>query len=365
VAAAEGAGFDAKLLGSGGEARLLLAVGGMVCAQCSAAVEACLRGRPGVSRACASLISNQAEARPMGANQARRRGRPALARGSLRGRPARQRALGWRGRGRRARVHRAAATPASRSTCECAVCGACAHSTAAARSSAPKQTHKQGCASARASDRRRGAAQVVFDPALAGARDLVEAVRGLGFEVALVPADDLTSGMAGRARERRFWLRKFLAALVFSARGPAARCRRSRRPARGTILWRRMALRLRRRAQVGCCPMGAAGRLTRAAVRPQAPIFLLAMVFGYIPALEPALGADVGCFTVNEIVQWVLCTPVQARRPRARAVLALRACEGPWMCAAVSCCSMAHRLRAHSSWRAPRTRKVLDANPAA
>ncbi len=66
VAAAEGAGFDAKLLGSGGEARLLLAVGGMVCAQCSAAVEACLRGRPGVSRACASLISNQAEARPMG-----------------------------------------------------------------------------------------------------------------------------------------------------------------------------------------------------------------------------------------------------------------------------------------------------------
>jgi len=67
VAAAEGAGFDAKLLGSGGEARLLLAVGGMVCAQCSAAVEACLRGRPGVSRACASLISNQAEARPAAA----------------------------------------------------------------------------------------------------------------------------------------------------------------------------------------------------------------------------------------------------------------------------------------------------------
>ena len=61
--AVEDAGFEAKLLGSGGEARLLLAVGGMVCTACCAAVEACLRGREGVSRASASLISNQAEAR--------------------------------------------------------------------------------------------------------------------------------------------------------------------------------------------------------------------------------------------------------------------------------------------------------------
>lgn len=47
----------------------------------------------------------------------------------------------------------------------------------------------------------------------------------------------------------------------------------------------------------------------------QVPIFLLAMVFSYIPALEPALNASVGCFTANEIVQWVLCTPVQAWQP--------------------------------------------------
>ena len=45
----------------------------------------------------------------------------------------------------------------------------------------------------------------------------------------------------------------------------------------------------------------------------QVPIFLLAMVFSYIPALAPALNTSVGCFTVNEIVQWILCTPVQAR----------------------------------------------------
>lgn len=64
MAAVEGAGFEAKLLGSGGEARLLLAVGGMVCTQCSAAVEGALRAHEGVVRATASLISNQAEARP-------------------------------------------------------------------------------------------------------------------------------------------------------------------------------------------------------------------------------------------------------------------------------------------------------------
>ncbi|KAK9826100.1 hypothetical protein WJX81_003066 [Elliptochloris bilobata] len=176
VVAVEDAGFAAKLLGSGGEARVLLAVGGMVCASCSVAVEAGLRAREGVVRAAASLISNQAE--------------------------------------------------------------------------------------------------VIFDPALVGARDLVELVRGLGFTVSLVPADDLTSGMAERARERRFWRRKFLAALVFSV-----------------------------------------------------PIFLLAMVFSYIPALEPALSTSVGCFTVNEIVQWILCTPVQfviGWSFHARAVGALR-----------------------------------------
>ena len=66
-----------------------------------------------------------------------------------------------------------------------------------------------------------GGGQAIYDPALVGARDLVEAVRGLGFSVSLVPADDLASGMAERARERRFWRRKFVAALVFSVRSSA------------------------------------------------------------------------------------------------------------------------------------------------
>ncbi len=106
----------------------------------------------------------------------------------------------------------------------------------------------------------------------------------------------------------------------------------------------------------------------RAATRAQAPIFLLAMVFGYIPALEPALGADVGCFTVNEIVQWVLCTPVQARRPprapRSRSARARALGHARFSRVGIST-YMACRLRAHSSWRAPRTCKVLDMNPAA
>lgn len=79
-------------------------------------------------------------------------------------------------------------------------------------------------------------AQVIFDPALVGARDLVEVVRALGFSVALVPADDLTSGMTGRARERRFWRRKFLAALVFSVR-PAARAHLLPLPSLLLALW--------------------------------------------------------------------------------------------------------------------------------
>jgi hypothetical protein len=215
--------------------------------------------------------------------------------------------------------------------------GASAHRAAEASSSAPKQAgvREQGCARARAANGRGGRAQVVFDPGLAGARDLVEAVRGLGFEVALVPADDLTSGMAGRARERRFWLRKFLAALVFSARGPAARRRRSRRPAWGTILWRLVALRPGRRAQINCRPLGGSAD-ARGHARAGA----------HLPAgngvrLHP--GARAGARRGRGLLHRErdrAVGAVHARAgapPSARATLALCACKGPWTCSVLSC----------------------------
>jgi copper chaperone CopZ len=61
VQAIEEAGFGCSPLGSGEAATLQLAVGGMVCSSCSAAVEAALRGTEGVLEASISLLANKAE----------------------------------------------------------------------------------------------------------------------------------------------------------------------------------------------------------------------------------------------------------------------------------------------------------------
>ena len=74
----------------------------------------------------------------------------------------------------------------------------------------------------------------------------------------MVQAEQLGSGMEGRERERKAWLRLFAASCVFTV-----------------------------------------------------PVFLLAMVFSYVPQLTRGLSTNVGGFTVNELVQWVLTTPVQ------------------------------------------------------
>lgn len=41
------------------------------------------------------------------------------------------------------------------------------------------------------------------------------------------------------------------------------------------------------------------------------PVFLLAMVFSYLPRVKEGLNTNVGGFTINELVQWILTTPVQ------------------------------------------------------
>ena len=57
----EGAGFEATLLGSGDASTMRLSIGGMTCASCSTAVEAALKGTPGVHETSVSLITSTAE----------------------------------------------------------------------------------------------------------------------------------------------------------------------------------------------------------------------------------------------------------------------------------------------------------------
>ena len=57
----EGAGFEARLLGSGDASAVRLRVGGMTCGSCSTAMEGALRGTDGVHQASVSLLTSTAE----------------------------------------------------------------------------------------------------------------------------------------------------------------------------------------------------------------------------------------------------------------------------------------------------------------
>ena len=59
--AVEGAGFEARLLGSGDASAVRLRVGGMTCGSCSTAIESALRGTEGVHQASVSLLTSTAE----------------------------------------------------------------------------------------------------------------------------------------------------------------------------------------------------------------------------------------------------------------------------------------------------------------
>ncbi|CAL5220469.1 g2492 [Coccomyxa viridis] len=101
-------------------------------------------------------------------------------------------------------------------------------------------------------------AEVQYDSALVGARDIIGVVTGLGYEASLLQNDELSAGMSEREKEKRFWRQKVIWSLLFSV-----------------------------------------------------PVFLLAMVFSYLPHVKEGLNTSVGGFTVNELVQWILTTPVQ------------------------------------------------------
>lgn len=59
--AVEGAGFEAKLLGSGDSSTLRIRIAGMTCSSCSSAIEGALNAKLGVVKASVSLITNTAE----------------------------------------------------------------------------------------------------------------------------------------------------------------------------------------------------------------------------------------------------------------------------------------------------------------
>ena len=61
--AVQGAGFEARLLGSGDASAVRLRLGGMTCGACSAAIEGALRGTEGVHQASVSLLTSTAEVR--------------------------------------------------------------------------------------------------------------------------------------------------------------------------------------------------------------------------------------------------------------------------------------------------------------
>lgn len=206
VQAVESLGFEVKLLGSGDASSLRLQIGGMTCSSCSTAIETTLTHMPGMNKASVSLMTHGAEVR-----------RFPLPYCVLRGSQ-------WFSR---------------------------------------KQTSEIAWFSAfLRPDGKFAGVQIEYDSAILGGRDIIAAVRGMGYTASLLEADDMSAGMEVRAKERRFWRSMVLASLVFSV-----------------------------------------------------PVFLLAMVFSYIPSIKDGLNSNVGGFTVNEIVQWILTTPVQVRLP--------------------------------------------------
>ena len=98
---------------------------------------------------------------------------------------------------------------------------------------------------------------VRYDAQRMGPRHIIAEVEAAGFEAQMAEETGGT-GTDERARERRFWSRKFWTALALSL-----------------------------------------------------PVFLLAMVLAYIPGPKEGLDTNVGGFTLGALLKWALTTPVQ------------------------------------------------------
>lgn len=103
-----------------------------------------------------------------------------------------------------------------------------------------------------------GRAEVRYDPDRVGPRTLIAALTNAGYEAHLAPQDPGADGSLLREKEKRFWRRKFLLSLIFSI-----------------------------------------------------PLFIINMIFMYIPAIEHGLDATSSGFSAGDILSFSLATPVQ------------------------------------------------------
>ncbi|KAL4856926.1 putative copper-transporting ATPase 5 [Chlorella vulgaris] len=101
-------------------------------------------------------------------------------------------------------------------------------------------------------------AKVRYDPDVVGPRQLLALVSDLGYTVQAMEGAGLVDGSALREREKRFWCRRFLLALAFSA-----------------------------------------------------PLFIMSMILMYIPGPKQLIELDVGGFELGQIIAFALATPVQ------------------------------------------------------
>ena len=103
-----------------------------------------------------------------------------------------------------------------------------------------------------------GRAEVRYDPDRVGPRTFISALKDAGYESRPAPLDPGADGSLLRKKEKHFWRTKFLLSLIFSI-----------------------------------------------------PLFIINMIFMYIPAIEHGLDATSSGFTAGNILSFSLATPVQ------------------------------------------------------
>ena len=257
-------GYSAELSGvrpAGAEHGVArLQVSGMTCSACCAAVEATLGTLPGVANAVVSLIQQQARVeydaaivRPV-SGLPFMHGAPVAKRGWLKKEsPQEELVAAVEGVGFEAKLLGSGDASSLRLRVGGMTCASCSSAVEHALAAMP------GVDAASVS-LLTNTAEVEYDSGVVGARDIIGAVHALGYEASLVEVDDISAGMGEREKEKRFWRRKVLWSLLFSV-----------------------------------------------------PVFFPAMVFGNVPggAIHAGRSTTVGGFTINELLQWALTTPVQ------------------------------------------------------
>jgi P-type Cu+ transporter len=213
--------------------RLRVAIGGMTCSSCSGAVESALAALPGVHHAVVSLTLQEAKIEYDGDVVDAPAILAAIADAGFEGR-----SLG------------SGDSAAVMLEVEGMACASCSSTVEAVALGVP------GVLQASAAHLT-GRMEVTFDPDRTGPRSVIEALAAAGYGANMEPEAG-SDGSALRAKEKRFWWRKFALSLIFSI-----------------------------------------------------PLFILNMILMMIPATKHGLMTDVGLVTLGEVLSFCLATPVQ------------------------------------------------------